>query len=178
MVLGAIWSQDCFQNRRTWFVGPLWAPLADPKIDRKSFMLIHTCLFFSKKVCPKTGPQARSLFIKVLCNFGDPATLFFELSPAREHDSPKITRSLKITPKQLKVRQNGSPKLPILSPRVKKCDLLVNKMQTKKIQQKSDQKSHAGTCGLCEPGWGGPLKLINPGYSQSQHGHSNTPLRA
>ena len=32
---------------------PLWAPLADPKIDRKSFMLIYTCIFVQKKCVPK-----------------------------------------------------------------------------------------------------------------------------
>ena len=90
VVLGAIWSQECFQNRRTWFVGPPVAYLADPKIDKKSLKCIHVGIFFFKKVCPKTGPQARSLVIQVACNFGDPGTLFFELSPARElHFSKK-----------------------------------------------------------------------------------------
>ena len=137
-----------------------WTPCGLPWRTLKSIEN-HSCwsmlaLLF-KKVCPKTGPQARSLFIKVLCNFGDPATLFFELSPAREHDSPKMAWSLKVAKKHPKVRQNGSPKLPILSPRVNKCDLLVNKMQTKQIQQKSDQKSHAGYAGYARRGGGGPL---------------------
>merc|ERR1711966_628589 len=83
----------------------------------------HRC---SKKVCPKTGPPARSLFIKVSCNSDDPGTLFCELSPAREHDSQKMTRSLKVPKKHPKVVPNGSPKLPILSPRVKRCHFVVS----------------------------------------------------
>ena len=139
--------RDSFRTGEHGSLDPLWAPLADPKIDRKPFMLIDTCIFVQTKVCPKTGPQARSLFIKVLCKFGDPATLFFELSPAREHDSPKMAWSLKVTQKHQKVRQNGSPKLPILSPRVKQMWFVGEQNADQKIQQKSDQKSHATYAG-------------------------------
>ena len=88
--LGPFGPKSVFRTGEHGSLDPLWAPLTDPKIDRKSLKFINVGIFFSKKVCPKTGPQARSLFIEVLCNFGDPATLFFELSPAREHDSPKM----------------------------------------------------------------------------------------
>ena len=69
---------------------PLWAPLADPKIARKSFMLLDAGIFFQKKCVPKQVYKQGHFFFKISCHFGDPATLFCELSPTREHDSPKI----------------------------------------------------------------------------------------
>ena len=69
---------------------PLWAPLADPKIARKSFVLLDAGILVQKKCVPKQVHKQDHFFIKVLCNCGDPATLFCELSPTREHDSPKI----------------------------------------------------------------------------------------
>ena len=88
--LGPFGPKSVFRTGKHGSLDPLWAPLADPKIDRKSLKFIHVDLFF-EKMCPKTGPPARPLFIQVVCNSGDPGTLFFELSPAREHDSQKMT---------------------------------------------------------------------------------------
>ena len=67
---GDFWSLGEPWGAFGWFLGPfgpksvfrtgehgsldfLWAPLADPKIDRKSFMLINTSIFFQKKCVPK-----------------------------------------------------------------------------------------------------------------------------
>ena len=46
--------------------------------------------FFENWV-PKTIPQPNAFFIRFLCNFSDPRTLIFELSPARERNFHKTT---------------------------------------------------------------------------------------
>ena len=51
--LGPFGPKSVFRTGEHGSLDPLWAPLADPKIDRKSFMLIHTCIFFQKKCVPK-----------------------------------------------------------------------------------------------------------------------------
>ena len=144
--LGPFGPKSVFRTGEHGSLDPLWAPLADPKIGRKSLKVIHVGIVVQKKMCPKTGPPARSLFIKVSCNSDDPGTLFCELSPAREHDSQKKTRSLKVPKKHPKVVPNGSPKLPILSPRVKRCHFVVNKMQSQKYNKQIVPKSYASSC--------------------------------
>ena len=88
-VLEPFGPKSVFRTGEHGSLDPLWAPLADPKIDRKSFMLIHNAFLFKKSVSQNRS-TSKITFIKVLCNFGDPATLFCELAPTREHDSPKI----------------------------------------------------------------------------------------
>ena len=46
---------------------------------------------FFENWLPKTIPQPNAFFIRFLCNFSDPRTLIFELSPARERNSQKNT---------------------------------------------------------------------------------------
>ena len=42
---------------------------------------------FFENLLPKTIPQPNAFVIRFLCNFSDPRTLIFELSPARERNS-------------------------------------------------------------------------------------------
>ena len=42
--LGAIWSQECFQNRKTWFVGP--PPQPEAKIGEQSHKFYLFVFFF------------------------------------------------------------------------------------------------------------------------------------
>ena len=46
---------------------------------------------FFENLLPKTIPQPNAFFIRFLCNFSDPRTLIFELSPARERNFQKTT---------------------------------------------------------------------------------------
>ena len=46
---------------------------------------------FIENWLPKTIPQPNAFCIRFLCNFSDPRTLIFELSPARERDFQKTT---------------------------------------------------------------------------------------
>ena len=46
---------------------------------------------FFENLLPKTIPQPNACFIRFLCNFSDPRTLIFELSPARERNPQKTT---------------------------------------------------------------------------------------
>ena len=107
-------------------------------------------------MCPKTGPPARPLFIKVVCNSGDPGTLFFELSPAREHDFQKnglITKSCKKTSQST---TKWKPQASILSPRVKQLPFVGKQNAVRKIAPKKSPKKSRGPR---KSGMGGSLKF-------------------
>ena len=62
---------------------PIWGnflSIVQPKLNN-----------FFENLLPKTIPQPNAFFIRFLCNFSDPRTLIFELSPARERNFQKTT---------------------------------------------------------------------------------------
>ena len=50
--LGAIRSQECFQNRKTWFVGP---PQPEAKIGEKSHNVVLVCVLWDGKSSTYVG---------------------------------------------------------------------------------------------------------------------------
>ena len=69
---------------------PIWAPLADPKIDRKPLKFSHAGMCFPKSVS-RNRSTSKISFYRGFVQICDPETLVVELSLAREHDFQKMT---------------------------------------------------------------------------------------
>ena len=60
--LGPFGPKSVFRTGKHGSLDPLWAPLADPKIDRKSLKFIHVDLFVEKCVPKQVHQQDHFLF--------------------------------------------------------------------------------------------------------------------
>ena len=63
-VLGPFGPNSVFRTGKHSSLDPLWAPLADPKIGRKSLKVIHVGVFVQKKCVPKQVHQQGHFLLK------------------------------------------------------------------------------------------------------------------
>ena len=98
---GPFGPKSVFRTGEHGSLDPLWAPLADPKIDRKSLKLIHVGIFCPKKFVPKQVHK-QDHFVSKFCAIlvtPEPCFLTLARTGARFSKNGLITKSCKQTSK-------------------------------------------------------------------------------
>ena len=156
--LGPFGPKSVFRTGKHGSLDPLWAPLADPKIDRKSLKFIHVDLFFEKNVSQNRS-TSKTTFYPSCVQFWWPRNLVFwalACTGARFSKNGLITKSCKKTSQST---TKWKPQASILSPRVKQLPFVGKQNAVRKIAPKKSPKKSREPCKSCKSGMGGSLKF-------------------